>query len=91
MDKVRFQVLGYRNFNRKADGRPLTVVTTAFQCTSDDNTRGSYGMRIKDFFLPDGKIGTLTADCIGQEFVPQFGINSFGRTTLADFAIKAWK
>ncbi len=91
MSGIRFQVLGYRNFNRKADNRPLTVLTAASQCTSADNAKGSFGMRVTDFFLPDEKVGTLTGECIGQEFIPVYGIGAFGRPMLEDFELKAWK
>ena len=60
MENVRFQVLGYRNFKRKSDGKPLTVLTACYACTPDDNGRGAFGMQYKDFFLPDEKVGTLT-------------------------------
>ena len=59
MEKVRFQVLGYRNFKKKADGKPLTVLTAFYQCTPQDNERGSFGCKYTDFFLPDDKVGTL--------------------------------
>mgnify|MGYP007110274271 FL=1 len=91
MEKVRFQVLGYHNFNKKADGKPLTVLTAFYQCTPRDNERGSFGCRCTEFFLPDDKVGTLTPDCIGKEFVPQYGINGFGKPTLEDFSFKEWK
>lgn len=91
MDKVRFQVLGYRNFNRKSDGKPMTILTAFFTCTPADNDRGSFGMKYTDFFLPDEKVGTLTPDCVWQEFVPQYGINGFGKPTLEDFSFKPWK
>lgn len=90
-DRVRFQVLGYRNFNRKADGKPLTVLTAFYQCTPQDNEHGSFGCRYTDFFLPDDKVGTLTPACIGQEFIPHYGINGFGKPTLEDFSLKEWK
>jgi len=91
MDSVRFQVLGYRNFNRKSDGKPLTVLTAGFACTPQDNARGAFGMQYKDFFLPDEKVGTLVPECIGQEFIPQYEITGFGRPRLTDFSFKAWK
>ena len=91
MDKIRFQVLGYRNFKRKSDDRPLTVVTVASQCTPADNGRGNFGMRVTDFFLPDEKVGTLTPDCIGQEFIPQYAITGFGRPTMVEYSFKPWK
>lgn len=91
MGDVKFQVLGYRNFNRKSDGKPLTVLTAFFPCTPKDNENGSYGMKSTDFFLPDDKVGTLSPDCVGKEFVPQYGINGFGRPMLSDFSLKEWK
>ena len=91
MDKIRFQVLGYRNFKRKSDDRPLTVVTVASQCTPADNGRGNFGMRVTDFFLPDEKVGTLDVACGGQEFVPVYGLGAYGKPRLNDFELKAWK
>lgn len=87
----KFQVLGYRNFNKKADGTPLTVITVFSECTPADNSRGVFGMRATEFFLPDEKVGTLTPECVGQEFVPEFGFNGFGKPRLADFSFKPWK
>lgn len=91
MENVRFQVLGYRNFKRKSDGKPLTVLTACYACTPDDNGRGAFGMQYKDFFLPDEKVGTLTPDCIGQEFIPQYAITGFGRPTMVEYSFKPWK
>lgn len=91
MDNVKFQVLGYRNFNRKSDNKPLTVLTAFSSCTSVDNSRGSFGMRATDFFLPDEMVGTLTPDCVGQEFVPEYGLNGFGKPTLVGCSFKTWK
>ena len=91
MENVRFQVLGYRNFKRKSDGKPLTVLTACYACTPDDNGRGAFGMQYKDFFLPDEMVGTRTPDCIGQEFIPQYAITGFGRPTMVEYSFKAWK
>lgn len=91
MSGIRFQVLGYRNFNRKADNRPLTVLTAASQSTPADNGRGTFGMRVTDFFLPDEKVGTLDIGCVGQEFVPKYGLGAYGKPVLEDFELKAWK
>lgn len=91
MNGLKFQVLGYRNFNRKSDGKPLTVITAFYACTPEDNTRGAYGMQYRDFFLPDDKVGTLTPDCVGKEFIPEYGINGFGRPTLTGYSFKEWK
>lgn len=91
MSGIRFQVLGYRNFNKKADNTPLTIITVASQCTPADNGRGSFGMRVMDFFLPDNKVGTLDMSCVGQEFIPSYGANAFGKPVLEDFELKAWK
>lgn len=91
MDKVRFQVLGYRDFKKKSDGKSLTVVTVGYYCTPSDNENGSYGMKVKDCFLPDDRVGTLTPACIGQEFVPSYGLNGFGNPRLDGFELKAWK
>lgn len=87
---VKFQVLGYRNFTSKA-GNPLSVITVASDCTPRDNEIGRFGIRLVDFFLPDNKIGTLTPDCIGQEFVPSYEINGFGKPQLSDFELRPWK
>ncbi len=91
MDGLKFQVLGYRNFNRKSNGKPMTILTAFSQCTPADNSRGSYGLRVTDFFLPDEKVGTLAEECIGQEFIPEYGINGFGKPTLIGFSFKPWK
>lgn len=88
---VKFQVLGYRNFERKSDKKPMTILTAFSQCTSADNERGAYGMKATDFFLPDDKVGTLTAECIGKEFIPEYGLNGFGRPTLESFSFAPWK
>lgn len=45
-------------------------------------------MRATDFFLPDEMVGTLTPDCVGQEFVPEYGINGFGKSTLTGCSFK---
>lgn len=91
MSGIRFQVLGYRNFNRKADNKPMSIITAFSQCTPADNLRGTYGLKVTDFFLPDDKIGTLTEECVGQEFIPEYGISGFGKPTLVDFSFKPWK
>lgn len=91
MEKVRFQVLGYRNFSRKSDGKPMTILTAFYSCTLRDNEHGAFGCRYTDFFLPDDKVGTLQPSCIGQEFIPQYGISGFGKPTLEDFSFKEWK
>lgn len=88
---VKFQVLGYRNFERKSDKKPMTILTAVSQCTQADSERGSYGMKATDFFLPDDKVGTLTVECIGKGFIPQYGLNGFGRPQLEDFSFAAWK
>ena len=71
--------------------KSVTVLTAFYQCTPADNARGSFGMKYTDFFLPDDKVGTLTPDCVGKEFIPQYGINGFGKPTLEDFSFKEWK
>ena len=48
-------------------------------------------MRATDFFLPDKMVGTLTPDCVGQEFVPEYGLNGFGKPTLVGCSFKTWK
>lgn len=88
---VKFQVLGYRDFKRKTDGKPMTILTAFSQCTPADNERGAYGMKATDFFLPDNAVGTLTAECIGKEFIPEYGLNGFGRPTLESFSFAPWK
>lgn len=87
----KLQVLGYRNFKKKSDGTPLTVITVFGNCTPADNSRGQFGMKASDLFLPDDKVGTLTPDCVGKEFIPEYGFNSYGRPQLIDFAFKEWK
>lgn len=87
----RFQVLGYRNFNKKADNKPLTVITVVTDSTPVDNSRGVFGMKSVEFFLPDDRVGTLTSDCLGQEFLPEFGFNGYGKPKLVGFSFKAWK
>ncbi len=91
MDNVRRQVLGYRNFNRKSDGKPLTVITVIWQCTPEDNEHGSFGNRYRDIFVPDGLVGTLKPDCIGQELVLQYELGGFGSPVVTDITFKPWK
>ena len=91
MDGLRLQVLGYRNFNRKSDGKPLTVLTTIRQCTPKDNERGLFGNKSDDVFIPDEYVGTLTTDCIGQEVVFQYSLGGFGRPEVSGFTFKPWK
>lgn len=91
MDGLRFQVLGYRNFNRKSDGKPLSVLTAISQCTPADNDRGSFGNKSTDFFLPDDMVGTLTADCIGKEAVFEYSLGGFGRPVVSGITFKPWK
>ena len=91
MDGLRFQVLGYRNFNRKSDKKPLTVLTAISQCTAKDNERGSFGNKATDFFLPDELVGTLTTDCIGQEVIFEYSLGGFGRPEVSGFTFKPWK
>ena len=33
MDGLKFQVLGYRDFNRKSDNKRMTILTAISQCT----------------------------------------------------------
>lgn len=91
MSEVKFQVLGYKDFNRKADNKPMTIVSCMSVCTPVDNAKGQYGNKVTDFFLPDECVGTLKIDCIGQEFVPSYGINGFGKPSLNGFELKVWK
>lgn len=91
MDNVRQQVLGYRNFNRKSDGKPLTVITVIMPCTPRDNDKGSFGNRCSDIFLPDNLVGTLKPDCIGQELVLTYELGGFGRPVVSNVAFKPWK
>lgn len=88
---VKFQVLGYRDFKRKTDGKPMTILPAFSNCTPADNEHGTFGMKATDFFLPDDKVGTLTIECVGQEFVPEYGINGFGKPTLENFSFRPWK
>lgn len=90
MNKVRFQLLGYRNFVSKAN-KPLTVVVVGNDCTPEDNTAGRFGLRTTEFFLPDDRVGTLKPDCLGMEFVPEYEINGFGRPSLCGFDLLPWK
>lgn len=91
MDGTKFQVLGYRDFKRKADDKPLTVVTAITQCTPRDNSKGAFGGKSTDFFLPDDLVGSLTVECIGQEFVPEYGLGAYGRPVMVGFSLKPWK
>ncbi len=91
MNEVRFQVLGYKDFNRKADNKAMTIVSAMSACTSADNAKGQFGHKVTDFFLPDESVGTLTVDCVGKEFLPEYGINGFGKPTLTGFTFKEWK
>ncbi|MDE7283773.1 MAG: hypothetical protein K2N85_09350 [Lachnospiraceae bacterium] len=91
MESVKFQVLGFKNLERKSDKKKMTILVTVSQCSKDDNARGIYGMKVTEFFLPDEKVGTLTQDCIGQEFKPEYGINGFGRPQLSNYSFVAWK
>lgn len=88
---VKFQVLGFKDFKRKSDGKAMTVVTCMSPCTPQDNAYGAYGNKATDLFLPDDKVGTLTVNCIGQEFVPKYGLNGFGKPEIVDYELKAWK
>lgn len=91
MENVRRQVLGYRNFNRKSDNKPLTVITVIWPCTPDDNQHGSFGNSYKDIFLPDELVGTLKPDCIGQELVLTYSLGGFGRPVVSGITFKPWK
>lgn len=88
---VKFQVLGYKDFERRSDGKKMTILTACSAATPADNARGVYGMRVTDFFLPDEKVGTLTQDCIGKEFQPEYAINGFGKPSLSAYSFAAWK
>ena len=88
--KVKFQVLGFRNFNRKSDGKAMTIVSCMSACSAEDNAHGNFGNRITDFFLPDDMVGSLDVSCIGQEFVPVYEIGGFGKPYLTGFEIKKW-
>lgn len=91
MDGVKFQVLGFREFNRKSDNKRLTILTAISQCTPADNSRGAFGNKATDFFLPDDKVGTLTVECIGQEFIPEYSLGGFGKPVMSGFSLKPWK
>lgn len=91
MDGLKFQVLGYRDFKRKSDDKPMTIITAVSQCTPVDNSKGTYGSKATDFFLPDEKVGTLTVECIGQEFVPEYGLSGFGKPVMVGFTLRPWK
>lgn len=91
MADVKFQVLGYRDFNRKADGKHMTVLSVCTQCTPADNSRGTFGMKVTDFFLPDDLVGTMTPDAVGKEFIPEYGPGSYGRPVLVSFKLQPWK
>lgn len=91
MSDLRYQVLGYRNFKRKSDGKPLTVLTAISPCTPKDNEHGSFGNKYNDFFLPDELVGTLTTDCIGQELVVSYSLGGFGRPEVSGVTFKPWK
>lgn len=89
--KMKFQVLGYKDFARKSDGKAMTILTAVSPCTPDDVQHGSHGMKATDFFMPDDMVGKLTEDCIGKEFIPEYEINGFGRPALAGCRFEAWK
>lgn len=91
MENVRFQVLGYKDFERKSDGKAMTILTAISVCTPADNNRGMFGHKATDFFLPDEKVGTLKTDCIGKEFIPEYGINGFGKPTLTGYSFGKWE
>lgn len=82
-------MLGYRNFVSKKN-QALTVIVVGTDCTPSDNANGRYGINVNELFLPDDKVGTLTPDCIGQEFVPSYEINGFGKPSLYDFELRSW-
>ncbi len=88
---VRFQVLGYKDFNRKSDGKAMTILTVMSECTSADISRGQVGHKVTDFFMPEDYVGKLTPDIVGKEFVPEYSISSFGRPELSGFTTKDWK
>ena len=83
MDGVKFQVLGFRDFNRKSDNKRLTILTAISQCTPADNSRGIFGNKSTDFFLPDDKVG--------QEFIPEYSLGGFGKPVMSGFSLKPWK
>jgi len=91
MENVKFQVLGFKNIQRKSDGKNMTIITCISMCTPADNARGVFGNKYTDFFLPDDKVGTLKVDCIGKEFIPAYEINGFGKPALCDYSFKDWK
>lgn len=91
MEKVKFQVLGYRDFCRKSDGKRMNILTACSQCTPADNARGTFGMKSTDFFLPDDFVGSLTPECVGQEFIPEYGLGAFGRPDLLSFKLQPMK
>ena len=91
MTSVKFQVLGYRDFSRKADGKHMTILTACSQCTPADNARGIFGMKSTDFFLPDEFVGSLTPECVGQEFIPDYGLGAYGRPVLVSFKLQPMK
>lgn len=91
MEKVKFQVLGYRNFKKKDTGKPMTILTAVSPCTDADESRGNFGMKAVDFFMPDDRVNTLEPECIGMEFVPEYEISIYGRPVLSGFTFKPWK
>lgn len=90
MNKIRLQILGFRDFTSKK-GRNLTVVTVGSDCTPADNEQGKYGIKVTDMFLPDDRVGSLTPECLGMEFLPEYEINGFGKPDLAGFELRPWK
>ncbi|MCM1233127.1 MAG: hypothetical protein NC489_23650 [Ruminococcus flavefaciens] len=91
MDKVRLQVLGYRNFNRKSDNKPMSIITAISACTPSDNQHGTFGNKATDFFLPDDLVGTLTPDCVGQEVIVGYSLGNFGRPVVTGLEFRPWK
>lgn len=91
MSNVKFQVLGYRDFNRKKDGKRMSIVTVLSQCTPVDNANGTYGNKATDFFLPDDLVGSITPEALGQEFIPEYALGAYGRPELVSYKLQAWK
>lgn len=88
---VRFQVLGYRDFERKSDSKKMSVITVICDYNQAEVGRGSRGMKATDFFLPDELVGTLSPECLGQEFIPEYSLGSFGKPVLSGFRLEPWK
>lgn len=85
---AKFELVGYKNLERKKDKKPMTIAICMADCSVTDNSYGSYGRKSVEFFLPDDKVGTLTPEHLGKQFIPSYEINGFGRPALSGYTIR---